>query len=374
MNRPEALDIEPLLPITQDPQHSYTLPSSMYTDAQVFEQEKQAIFYRHWHYVGHVSMVENAGDYVTAQIADESIFVIRGADGELRGFYNVCRHRAHQLVEGSGNKNNIVCPYHAWSYSHTGELQYARNSERVAGFDKSKFCLAAIRVEMLCGIIFVNLDAEAASLASQAADFEADVRAHVPDIDELRVTQGMSFGPAAINANWKVVVDNFVECYHCPNAHPAFAQLIEMPDYQLDTHGLWSKQTGPKVNPKNSAYEFPADAPVQQGLFWYLWPTTTLAILPGEQNLTVLSILPKGIDQTVFAGHRLGHGTGEVDPAWDYINEILGPEDTDLCESVQRGLKSRAYNQGKFIADAQRSGLGEHAVHHFHQLVLNALT
>jgi len=374
MNRPEALTIEPDLPITDDPQHAYTLPSELYIDEAVFEREKEAIMYRHWHYAGHVSMVGNAGDYLTAQIADESVFVIRGQDGELRGFYNVCRHRAHQLVQGTGNKKNIVCPYHAWSYSHTGELQHARNSERVAGFDKSAFCLASIRVEVICGIVFVNLDLQARSLVSQAPDFEADLRTHIPNIDSLRVTAATTFGSGAIAANWKVVVDNFLECYHCPNAHPAFADLIELPDYELHTFGLWSRQRGPKVNPRNTAYEFRAEAPIQKGLFWYLWPTTTLTVLPGEDNVTVLSILPQGIDHCVFTGHRLGHTVGEPNSAWDYVNEILGPEDTDLCESVQKGLKSRSYNQGKFMADAERSGLGEHAVHHFHRLVMDALT
>jgi len=373
MSRPEALAIEPLLPISAEPQDAYTLPSELYTDESVFQREKEAILYRHWHYAGHVSMVENAGDYLTAQIADESVFVIRGQDGELRGFYNVCRHRAHQLVEGSGNKKNIVCPYHAWSYAQTGELQHARNSERIPGFDKSRFCLVAIRVEVMCGIIFINLDSEAQSLVSQAADFEADLREHIPNIETLRVTGATTFGSATIAANWKVVVDNFLECYHCANAHPAFAELIEMPDYRLDTFDLWSRQLGPKVNPQNTAYEFRPDAPVQKGLFWYLWPTTTITVMPGEENVTVLSILPSGIDHCFFSGHRLGYEEGESDPAWDYINEILGPEDTDLCESVQRGLRSRSYNQGKFIADAERSGLGEHAVHHFHRLVMDAL-
>ena len=131
MSRPEALATEPLLPISAEPQDAYTLPSELYTDASVFEREKEAILYRHWHYAGHLSMVENAGDYLTAQIADESVFVIRGQDGELRGFYNVCRHRAHQLVEGSGNKKNIVCPYHAWSYSREGAKAVNEDRRRI---------------------------------------------------------------------------------------------------------------------------------------------------------------------------------------------------------------------------------------------------
>ena len=137
------------LPIHEEPQHSYTLPSHLYLDENIYEQEKRKIFYNHWHYAGHISQLTKTGDYLTAGIADESIFVVRGQDDELRGFYNVCRHRAHQLLEGSGNTRNIVCPYHAWSYALTGELRHARNSEKVPGFDKSEFCLQPVQVDTM---------------------------------------------------------------------------------------------------------------------------------------------------------------------------------------------------------------------------------
>ena len=119
----EAVKPKSGLPIHEEPQHSYTLPSRLYLDESIYEQEKQKIFYCNWHYAGHLSQLSKSGDYLTATIADESIFIVRGQDDTLRGFYNVCRHRAHQLLEGSGNTRNIVCPYHAWSYALDGELR-----------------------------------------------------------------------------------------------------------------------------------------------------------------------------------------------------------------------------------------------------------
>ena len=361
------------LPIHEEPQHSYTLPSHLYLDKNIYEQEKRKIFYNHWHYAGHISQLTKTGDYLTARIADESIFVVRGQDDELRGFYNVCRHRAHQLLEGSGNTHNIVCPYHAWSYALTGELRHARNSEKVPGFDKSEFCLQPVQVDTLCDFVFFNLDPDADSLDSQAPGLAQDIQERVPELSNLRAVESLTLG-SAMAANWKVVVDNFLECYHCPPAHPDFATLFDMSNYQLDTFGTWSRQLGAKTRPKNTAYPFDSDAPVQSGAFWYLWPTTTINMTPGVPNLNVLSILPLDHEKTSFSGHQYALDRDQnYNLRQQYLTNILGPEDVALCESTQRGLKSRSYDQGRFIVDSDLSGMAEHAVHQFHRLILSAL-
>ena len=174
--------------------------------------------------------------------------------------------------------------------------------------------------------------------------------------------------------NWKVVVDNFLECYHCPPAHPDFATLFDMSNYQLDTFGTWSRQLGAKTRPKNTAYPFDSDAPVQSGAFWYLWPTTTINMTPGVPNLNVLSILPLDHEKTSFSGHQYALDRDQnYNLRQQYLTNILGPEDVALCESTQRGLKSRSYDQGRFIVDSDLSGMAEHAVHQFHRLILSAL-
>ena len=361
-------------PLSDDPTAWFTLPSKWYLDPEVYEREKAAIFYRNWNYVTHVSALAKAGDYETLRIADENVFVVRDHEGELKAYYNVCRHRAHLLLEGHGNTKVITCPYHAWAYGLDGTLRNAPLTDDVPGFDKSQFCLAPVRVEELSGLVFVNLDPEAQALATLAPDLAEDLREKVPLLKDLEVVDTQSFpSNQVIGANWKVVADNYLECYHCAKAHPAFADMISLADYQMDTFGIWSRQIGPNTQPKNSAYDFSPDAPIQTAGFWYIWPTTTINYVPGEPMVQVLNILPVDLDTTVFSGHRLALG-GDTDEARrHYLFEVLGVEDQNLCESVQRGLKSRSYNQGRFVVDRALSGTAEHAVHHFHRLVKQAL-
>ncbi|MCH2482191.1 MAG: Rieske 2Fe-2S domain-containing protein [Gammaproteobacteria bacterium] len=369
-----VVELKTQRPVHEQPQHSYTIPSSLYLDEKIYEQEKQNIFYCNWHYAGHASQLSKTGDYLTASVADESVFIVRCQDETLRGFYNVCRHRAHQLLEGSGNTHNIVCPYHAWSYALTGELRHARNSEKVPGFDKSEFCLQPVQVDTLCDFVFFNLDLEADSLNNQAPGLEQDLQERLPNLDQMKPLDTFTYGPAAMAANWKVVVDNFLECYHCAPAHPDFATLFDMSSYQMETFSNWSRQLGPDTRAKNTAYALAPDSPNRSGAFWYLWPTTTINLLPGEPYLLVLSFLPLDHERTSFFGHRYGlSDNSQVDAQDHYMNTVLGPEDAALCESVQKGLKSQSYDQGRFIVDPDLSGIAEHAVHQFHRLVLAAL-
>ena len=361
-------------PLDADPARAGTLPARYYLDPEVFEREKEAIFYRHWHYAGHLSQLEKAGDYVSLRIADEPLFVMRGDDGGLRGFYNVCRHRAHVLLEGNGHVDAIVCPYHAWTYRRDGRLRHARFANRMADFDPAAYCLPRVRVESLCGFVFVNLDHDAEPLASVAEGLEESLRAEVPLLDALRPVEVSSFGAPEIAANWKVVVDNFVECYHCDHAHPAFSDLFEMSRYENETRRWWSRQRGPGIRRDNRAYPVAEDDTAQGGAFFYLWPTTTINMLPGRANLSVFSILPRGVDRATFGGHLYSAAGATRDPARTrYVDEVLGPEDQRLCESVQRGLRSRSYDQGRFLCHPGERGVSEHAVHHFHRLVRDAL-
>ena len=147
-----------------------------------------------------------------------------------------------------------------------------------------------------------------------------------------------------------------------------------MSSYETEIGRWWSVQRGPKVRSENSAYRVSTEERVQLGMFWFLWPTTTINILPGVANLSVLSILPHGIDRASFSGHRYALPGSEADPEqMHYLNEVLVVEDQNLCESVQRGLRSRSYNQGRFIYSPDERGISEHAVHHFHRLVHETL-
>ncbi len=362
-------------PLSDDPERSWTLPSSWYTDPAIWEAEKEKIFYRSWIFACHESQIANPGDYATVQVIDQSVAVVRGRDGALRAFYNVCQHRAHELLQGRGNlKAVITCPYHAWAYDLEGKLRTARNCEKVKGFDKGDFTLPQVRVEVLANLVFVNLDPDAAPLAEQAPNLEAQIRANVPHWDEIAFTNSYDFGGRPIEAGWKVVVDNYVECYHCAPAHPAFADMIEMPAYEHTTDGITALQVGPKTHADNSAYKLTDEDRVDRAYFWYLWPTTTINMLPGRGDIMITNVVPQGPGRTAFHNDRFAvGGEPEIPERHNYLMNILGVEDLELCESVQRGLQSKGYDQGRFMVDEARTGEGEHVVHFFHKLVQRAL-
>ena len=362
-------------PLTSNPQESYTLPSWYYTDSEVYEREKELIFYRTWQYAAHESLFPNPGDYVTLRICDQNIFVIRGRDGAVRAFYNVCQHRAHELLpDGTGNiERTIVCPYHAWVFEINGQLRGAPRSQLRPGFRRENFALKQIRLEMFLDSAFVNLDPDAVPLAELAGDMERDVRRRLPFLNDICYSRENGQGQTAVNAGWKVVVDNYVECYHCDHAHPAFADIICMDSYQHDTFGLWARQLGQDIRFENSAYAVSSESACKESFFWYLWPNMTVNVLPGSEEVNFSAIRPTGLETTSFEGHTLA-GKDGFDEARDaYMANVLVPEDIDLCESVQRGLKSKGYSQGPIIADAERSGRGEHAIHFFHRLVQTTL-
>jgi choline monooxygenase len=351
-----------------------SLPSHFYYDHNIYEKEKRDILYRNWHYVGHESQVKKPGDYLTFQLGDENLIIIRGNNDQLKGFFNVCRHRAHKLLENNGSVKSITCPYHAWNYSRDGTLQYARNSEKMTDFDKSEYCLTNFQVITICDFIFVNLDKNASTLIEQAGEFEKDLRKNIPFLDRLKPLPNDTSRPSSINANWKIVVDNFLECYHCTKAHPAFVDLIDMEHYKIEIYDIWSRQYASSSRPKNNAYEFDINATIKDMCFWYLWPTTALGYLPGVEALFFSSILPISINKTTRVGHWLVADGAELPKIFsDYMNDILFMEDIALCESVQRGLQSQSYHQGPFMIDPDHSGISEIAVQHFHGLIEKAL-
>ena len=364
-------------PITDEPMTSFTLPSEYYTNPAVYEREKEAIFYRTWQYVAHRSAFTEPGDYVTLRICDQNVFVMKGGDGVLRAFYNVCRHRAHELLaEPHGNVSSaIVCPYHAWTFEREGSLRRARFSEDRPGFDKADFGLRPIRFEVFCDCVFVNLDDGAESLASLAGDMEEDLGRRVPWLGDLEMPSKQIdlLGTTDQNAGWKVVVDNYVECYHCRHAHPDFASLISFDQYQVDVGRIWSRQLGSETRPKNTAYDFDPDDGYSGAMFWYLWPNTTFNILPGSNELAVLAIRPIGHEWSSFEGHVLTADGRTNEARTAYTANVLAPEDIALCESVQRGLRSKGYDQGPIMAGAAPTGENEFAIHHFHRLVHEAL-
>ena len=276
------------------PERSYTLPSVFYVDPAIHVAEREEIFFRTWQWAGHAEGVAGPGAYFTCRVLDQNLIVIRGRDGVLRAFYNVCQHRAHELLEGKGHATVITCPYHAWSYHTDGRLRSARESDKVAAFDPTEFCLKPVQVGEFCRFIFVNLDPAAAPLSEQAGSLAEEVHGFAPDLVELTHGHRLCY---EVCANWKVLVDNFLECYHCAVAHPAFAELVDLSSYRIITHGIWSSHHAGTRSKANAAYDT-SNAEFTDHAVWWLWPNICLLRFPGSGNFMIMNMMPIAVDRT----------------------------------------------------------------------------
>lgn len=356
-------------PIGDEAEKAFTLPSAFYLDPDVYEFEKEQIFFKSWQFIAHKSSLTNVGDFVVQHICGEPALVVRSDGDSLRGFINICPVGGHELLKNQSG----TCAGDTLQCDHC-ERVYTLDGTGAGHGRQAAVALVSLRLELFCDCVFVNFDSDAVSLSQQAGDLESDIRKTVPFLDELRSPMANAFGNTNINAGWKVVVDNYVECYHCSPAHPDFASLINMDTYQVDTFELWSRQLGRDIRPKNSAYPFASDRGFQSSAFWFLWPNTTFNLLPGAREMSVFAIRPTGLASSSFEGYSLCADDEFDAQRAQYTAEVLAPEDTALCESVQRGLHSRAYDQGRIVVDDARSGIGEQGIHHFHRLVHRSLS
>ncbi len=354
-----------------DPAKSLSLAAEAYTEQRWYQQDLDAVFARSWQWVCHVEKLRTPGSYLATEVAGRPIAILRDRDGVLRAFYNVCKHRAHHLLQGEGETTRIMCPYHAWVYDLTGQLRRAPETENLVGFDPGEICLDAVQVGEFCGFIYVNLDPDAAPLAEQSGDLAAEILHWAPDVGDLTFGHRLTYD---IRTNWKNVVDNFLECYHCPTAHKDFCTLVDMDTYKVTTHGIYSSHMAEAGKGNNAAYDV-SNATVRTHAVWWLWPTTCLMRYPGRSSMIVLNIIPAGPDRTLET-YDFFLQTPEPDEmereAIRYLDEVLQVEDIGLVESIQRGMATPAFQQGRIVHDPDGSGKSEHALHHFHGLVLDA--
>jgi len=363
--------------ICSNPDVAYTMPAAWYTDPQIFRMETERIFARSWIAVFASSDVREPNAYATAMVAGDEIFVVRGKDGVLRAFYNVCPHRGHELLKGCGTARSIiVCPYHAWTFSLDGKLWRARNSENVECFDTARANLSPVRVEELCGLVYVNLDPDAAPLREQAPGLEEAILSRLPGASGLVRARAHRI-PHTTKSNWKAIVDNYLECYHCAPAHPGFVSSVNMDSYHHDLHGAWTVQVG-EAKPSATGYAVAANSANPTYAGFYLWPTVMINITPGDVGMmTVNTMIPVDADTTVqYYDFYLPQEepTAKQMEVIAYYRDVFRAEDIALVESVQRGLKSRGYRgRGRVMVDRRRSGISEHGIAHFHQHVAQVL-
>lgn len=350
---------------------SQSLRKEAYVDPAWHNVDLKEIIGKTWQWVCHVEKLREPGSYVTIDIAGQPIAVVRGREGDLRAFYNVCKHRAHELLSGEGTTTRIMCPYHAWVYKLDGQLVRAPHTENLEGFEPKEICLDQVQVEEFCGFIYVNLDPEAPSLKEQSGDLETEIKHWAPDIENLTHAHRLTYD---IKSNWKNVVDNFLECYHCPTAHKDFCELVDMDTYKVTTHGIYSSHMADAGNTPNSAYDV-SNATVKTHAVWWLWPNTCIMRYPGRSSMIILNIIPAGPDRTLetydFFLETKEPNAAELESI-RYLDEVLQAEDIAIVESVQKGMNTPAFTQGRIVNDPEGSGMSEHAVHHFHGLVLDA--
>ena len=369
-NRPD--DVRVLLEHLNDsPERSLSLPPSFYYERRFLELERDEIFYKSWQFLCHGEKLRELGSFVTGNILGRSVFAIRGQDGAVRAFYNVCRHRGHELVGREGQTRVISCPYHAWSYNLDGSLRAAPGTECLVGFRKENYGLMQIRVEEFAGLYFINLDHGAEPLSKTAGELKSAVEHYAPDLTRLTFARRLSY---TIQANWKAVVDNFLECRHCPVAHRDFCTLIDMNTYAVENRGLFISHMAKAKESGNSAYSTAA-ATVTDHAVWYLWPNMALMRYPGRGNFMIWRFIPEGPETTreeFDFFFETSVPTADEEEAIRYIDKVLQQEDIDIVESVQRGMHSPGFNRGPYLIDPKRSGLSEHGVHHFHTLLAKA--
>jgi choline monooxygenase len=355
------------------------LPREYFIDEGIHRREMRQIFARTWRWVAHQSELPNHGDYLTLDVADESIIVLRGRDGELRAFYNVCQHRASRLLHGRGTlKGLIICPYHSWSYDQLGCLRAAPKADRVAGFDKERFGLTPVRLEVWLGFIFVNLDVNAAPLAELGIELEAMVRRVCPEPETLKLAERQD---VKVRTNWKTLIDNFIESYHLALSgpcHKAFTDLVDCRSFEVQTHGggkfsyLFSSHHAPAGSADNTAFSYNRARTFSDNndfLSIHLFPDIGFVFFPGTDAFSVFLMNPDGAEGTseVFAYYtKDGMPDEDTRKGIHYFTYELGREDNELCENVQRGLRSQGYRGGIYMIDAEQSGTSEHAVRSFH--------
>ncbi len=342
-----------------------TLPADWYLGEEAHRLDLARIFGRTWQFVGHTDQLARPGDYLTTMLGQEPVVLVRTESGELRAFSNVCRHRAGAVALGSGNRKRFQCQYHGWVYDHEGCLVKAPEFEGVGGFDLGACRQPAFRVATWGSWIFANAGAEGPELTEWLGSIPQETAAR--GLDRMRPYRTHDFHVAC---NWKVYVDNYLEGYHIPIAHPGLFGQIDYKGYHTETARYHSQQFAP-VRSGNPLYArgLEEGAPLE-ALYYWVFPNLMLNLYPDHVQVNV--ILPDGPERCItrFLWLYPDPAAPGLEARWREnfeFSRVVQEEDILLCETVQKHLASSHYSQGRF--SPQR----ENGVHHFHGLVAEFL-
>ena len=336
-----------------------TLPGRDYIDPAIFALERENVFFKSWFYAGRAEQAEVLGQWFTIDVAGESVIVMRDDAGQLQAFYNVCRHRGSRLCDDAAGHSHgaIVCPYHNWCYNHQGDLIATPRIEEDE-LDREQLSLWPVYVDVWQGFVFVNLSKEKPTPLrdSLATHFDEPLRFERFELDKLRIGHRVE---TIVNANWKIVMENYLECLHCPNVHPELIDTIET--YQTgwvieegrDDGGvsLPPGGTGYTLGGKSPLSVMPSMTELEVNSIYggAIPPNLTLDI--GATGVMVIQLLPisplqtKVIDTYLFNAVDVAKLDFDPSPVSDF-NELVAKQDFAVCERVQKGVASRAFKHG----------------------------
>jgi len=348
-----------LLKINSDIARAWTLPAVLYTDPSVLAAEKEKIFSRTWQVVGHAGQVANPGAYFTIDLVGEPLLIVRGTDARLRGFYNVCRHRAGPPAEGCGSRKLFRCGYHGWTYGLDGALISATEIEGVEGFRPEDFALLPVRVEEWFNFVFVNLDPQAPALRESLGELPG--QAEKFPFPEMKLFERRTYD---MKCNWKTYVDNYLEGYHLPSVHPGLNRELDYNAYVVEPYTSHVRQFSP-IRGAQSGDEKPrryedAREDLTTDYFW-IFPNWMLNCYPDNVSLNIVLPLEAERSLAIFEWYlpEKDHSSPAAKASVEFSDQIQ-IEDVGICETVQRNLRSRSYSRGRFSVKQEK---GVHAFH-----------
>jgi phenylpropionate dioxygenase-like ring-hydroxylating dioxygenase large terminal subunit len=307
----------------------------------VLAREEERIFRSAWHYVGCFGQ----GNVEPGWAGQVPVVLVRDRDGNERAFVNVCRHRGSVVVEEAGSRKTLQCSYHAWTYDLDGSLRSAPRGEELDGTEE--LSLAPVRLERWGPFWFVNIDPDAPPLDELLGEVPERIAAAGLDVEELAFHHRTDWEVAA---NWKIASENFLECYHCPVAHPGFSSMVDVSQdrYELVAgDGQWSqfgqlRSTG--------------DAELPVGQFHFIWPNTGINIFPGRPNLSIGPILPLAPNRTrrILDYFFAPAETEEWIAEFLEFDDQVGREDAKLVELVQRGAGAGVIPNGRLLPESEK--------------------
>jgi choline monooxygenase len=338
---------------------AWTIPSSWYTDPRVADREARTVFSRSWQMIGRAEQLRDPGQYVTATVAGESVVAVRGNDGRLRAFFNVCRHHAAEVMtEPCGKTHLLRCPYHGWTYSLEGQLKGAPDFGGVRDFDRETNGLAAVEAAIWENWAFVRLASGGPSLEESLG---ADLVARCRDLEFGRF-HWVQRRHYQFDCNWKVFVDNYLDGgYHVPHLHKGLDSVLDYGQYTIENGDRFCLQKSPVVSAGAEA----ATAAVRRGEWaFYYWIHPNFMINWYEGVMDTNLVLPVSVDRTEvifdFYFADVSDAAREKNLASIDVGQRIQDEDTAICKSVQKGLRSRAYRAGRLSV---RREAGEHLFH-----------